>query len=280
MVWPYGPDGSPYTVMGCPMSEHDTTIPTVQDMAVEWVRQRMDGGYSDVDDKVLPDKEVLAVDGEGWHVVEVFAGKKYRKVADHTVPVSATLPQDFQIVRRRPADLFDDLCPLPGFPPVYEPGLRYTQERHDEYLLDSAGFLWPEELKLAEWVMLQNKKAFAWTKEEQGFFRFDLFDPVKIPMMPHTLSVLKNIPILHSIHLKVCKIIQMKIAAGTYEPSNSSYCCAGSASPRKMICPSGWCMTCDPSTKSRYGTSRRCRSLTRLLSRPPARCVTPDSICS
>ena len=195
------------TVVGCPMSEHDTTIPTVQDVAIEMVRQRIDGGYGDVDGKVSPDEEVLAFDGEGWHAVEVFVGKKYKKVADRTVPVSATLPQDFRIVRRRPADLFDDLCPLPGFPPAYEPGLRYTQERHDEYPLDPAGFLWPEELKLAEWVMLQNEKAFAWTEEERGSFRSDLFDPVKFPTMPHTPWVLKNIPIPHGIHSKVCEII-------------------------------------------------------------------------
>ena len=110
------------------MSEHDTTIPTVQDVAVEMVRQRVDGGYGDVDGKISPDEEVLVFNGKSWHAAEVFTGKKYKKMADWTVPVSATLPQDFRIVRQRPADLFDDLCPLLCFLPAYEPGLRYTQE--------------------------------------------------------------------------------------------------------------------------------------------------------
>ncbi len=71
-------------------------------------------------------------------------------------------------------------------------------------------------------MMLQNE-GFAWDDSERGHFQEDFFLPVDIPVIPHTLWVLKNIPILAPIYQDVCKIIKTKIDAGVYKPSNSSY---------------------------------------------------------
>jgi len=65
--------------------------------------------------------------------------------------------------------------------------------------------------------------AFAWTEEEKGKFSLDYFDPVVIPIVKYIPWSLKNIPIPPGIFPRVVEIIKSKIAAGVYEPSNSSY---------------------------------------------------------
>ena len=126
-------------------------------------------------------------------------------------------------MRKRPERILADLEPLPHHPPSYQPGTRYTQERHDEYPLDPDGFLWPEELRLAEWIVRENEEGLAWAEEERGSFKAEYFEPIRFPTVPHIPWVLKNIPIPHGIFQKVCEIIRGKIANGVYEPSNSSY---------------------------------------------------------
>jgi len=65
--------------------------------------------------------------------------------------------------------------------------------------------------------------SFAWNKSQKGSFRQDFFPLIKIPVIPHVPWALHNIPILPSIYNNIMKIIRDKIAAGTYEPSSSSY---------------------------------------------------------
>lgn len=71
-------------------------------------------------------------------------------------------------------------------------------------------------------MCLQNE-AFAWNDSQRGHFREDFFPPVEMPVVPHKPWVLKNIPIPPGIYDEVCKVIRTKVAAGVYEPSNSSY---------------------------------------------------------
>ena len=104
---------------------------------------------------------ILYEEDDGTPCIEVFATKKYKKVANKVVPVSATLPDEFRIVRREPSGILDDMPELPVHPPPFTPGKRYTQERHDEYPTDPTGFLWPEERQLAEWIVRTHEDAFA-----------------------------------------------------------------------------------------------------------------------
>lgn len=71
--------------------------------------------------------------------------------------------------------------------------------------------------------MCKQNNAFAWCPEEQGSLRTDFFPPIKIPTIPHTPWVQKNIPIPPGIYDEVCKIIKSKIDSGVYEPSDLSY---------------------------------------------------------
>jgi hypothetical protein len=63
----------------------------------------------------------------------------------------------------------------------------------------------------------------AWNEDEKGSFWTDFFPPVDIPVIPHTPWVERNFPIPPGLFEEVCSIVQKKIAAGIYEPLNSSY---------------------------------------------------------
>ena len=84
-------------------------------------------------------------------------------------------------------------------------------------------FLWLEEEKLIHHLVKLQEFAFAWTKDEKGKFSSEYFNPVVIPTVEHIPWSLKNIPIPPGIFTRVVDIIKGKMAAGVYEPSNSSY---------------------------------------------------------
>jgi hypothetical protein len=115
------------------------------------------------------------------------------------------------------------LKPLPTSPPPFQPGTRYSEERKAAQKIDPAQFLLPDEIELAHWIIRENESAFAWDESEKGSFSPEWFDPIKIPTVDHVPWVLKNIPLPPGIRDRVIDIIKAKIAAGTYEPSNSSY---------------------------------------------------------
>jgi hypothetical protein len=71
--------------------------------------------------------------------------------------------------------------------------------------------------------MSEQNQAFAWNDTERGSFQEDFFPPVIIPVVEHKPWVYKNIFISPGIFEEVCGIIQKKIEAGVYEPSNASY---------------------------------------------------------
>jgi hypothetical protein len=153
-------------------------------------------------------------------------GTKYKKIAKRTFPVSTTTPEEFWIVRRSPPDILANMKQLPKNPLPFSPGVRYTKERKAVQNVDPTSFLQPEEVSLVHWVIRENESAFAWDESEKGSFSSEWFDPVKIPTIEHVPWVLKNIPLPPGIRDRVIEIIKAKIAAGTYEPSNSSYCSA------------------------------------------------------
>ena len=84
-------------------------------------------------------------------------------------------------------------------------------------------FLWPEEVKLVQHILKIDEHAFAWTKAECSQFCNEYFSPVKIPMIAHTPWVHKNIPIPTGILNEIIDLFKKKIAAGVYEPLDSSY---------------------------------------------------------
>ncbi|KAJ8483236.1 hypothetical protein ONZ45_g14668 [Pleurotus djamor] len=149
--------------------------------------------------------------------------KPYKKAANRIKPVATTLPTEFRMVRREPPNILADLKPLPTHPPDFTPGKRYTQERYDNQNINPAGWLWPEEVKLAHYILRDKEMCFAWDESEKGKFSSEWFDPVIIPTVKHVPWALRNIPIPPGIYDKVINIIKDKIATGVYEDSSSSY---------------------------------------------------------
>jgi hypothetical protein len=147
----------------------------------------------------------------------------YKKVARKVKPVPASLPEDFRTLRRIPSDPLLSLPPLPVHPPNFTPGSRLTQERLDDLQLNRYNFLWPEELKLLQHILLLNESGLAWTEAEKGRFRDDYFSPVKIPIIEHVPWAQRNIPIPPGIQDEVIQIFKDKFAAGVYEHSDASY---------------------------------------------------------
>ena len=149
--------------------------------------------------------------------------KKYKPVALKTKPVLGELPGKFRIIRDIKGDPLAELPTLSTSPPSFTPCGRYTQERKELFDKANEGFLWPAERDLLHHFMMLHQDGFAWDDTERGHFREDFFPPIDIPVIPHTPWVQKNIPIPPGIYKDVCKLIQKKINAGVFEPSNSSY---------------------------------------------------------
>jgi hypothetical protein len=101
--------------------------------------------------------------------------------------------------------------------------VRETQERLDGISVMKNEFLWEEERKLAAAVLLVNERAIAWCEEEKGRFRDDYFSPVIFPVIEHIPWCKKNRPTPPAVREKMADLVRKKVAAGVYEPSQSSY---------------------------------------------------------
>jgi hypothetical protein len=149
---------------------------------------------------------------------------KYKPVALKIRPVVQELPAEFRIRREIIGDPLVEMPMLTPNPPDFVPTGRYTQERKDQFdEVHKGDFLLPEERKLMHHFMMLQSYGFAWEDSERGRFREDFFPPVDIPVIPHRPWVLKNIPIPPGLYPEICRIIKVKLDAGVYEPSNSSY---------------------------------------------------------
>jgi len=102
---------------------------------------------------------------------EVFAGKKYKPIAQKIRLVKGTLPEEFRIIRNIKGDPLADMPILDPILPDFEPLGRYTLERkeHMDHVHDQE-FLWPEEMKAVHHLLMLQNEAFAWTDTEQGSF--------------------------------------------------------------------------------------------------------------
>jgi len=89
--------------------------------------------------------------------------------------------------------------------------------------VNTKGFLLPEEEKLFKHIMILDEDAIAFEDAERGTLKESYFDPYIIPTIPHIPWEYRNIPIPPGILDKVLALLKLKIAAGVYEQSQSSY---------------------------------------------------------
>jgi len=147
----------------------------------------------------------------------------YKPVAKKVRTVPTAMPAEYRVVRQLPADPLAGLPPLPSRPPEFSPGACFTCERAEKLDLDPAKWLWPEELKLVQWLVRAHKRAFTWNASERGRLNETCFPPYKIPTIPHTPWSQHNIPIPPATLGEVVRIIKEKIASGVYKPSTAAY---------------------------------------------------------
>lgn len=147
----------------------------------------------------------------------------YKPVARKVRPVATTLPEDMRVARVAHPNPLEHLPELPTDPPEFEPGVRLTQERHDNMEWNRDEFLTDTEVRLVKWMVRSHEMAIAWDETEKGVFDPEYYPPVLIPTIEHIPWMFRNIPIPNGIHDKVIQIIKEKIASGIYEPSSASY---------------------------------------------------------
>jgi len=131
----------------------------------------------------------------------------YKRVDKKIKLVSTTFPEEAQV-----------RCQLPFDP------LKTFKEQLETLNINPDNFLSKEEEeKLFIQVMMNNEEALAFIDTERGTLKESYFSPYIMPMVPHTPWEYKNIPIPPGIKNKVIEVLKVKMAAGVYEPSQSSY---------------------------------------------------------
>ena len=147
----------------------------------------------------------------------------YKRVDKKIKPVATTFPEEARVRRQIPLDPLKTLTPLSKRPPEFIPTAHLTQERLKELEINKEGFLSEEEEKLFVQVMANNEEALAFVDTERGTLKESYFSPYVMPTVPHDPWAFKNIPIPPGIRDKVIELLKEKMAAGVYEPSQSSY---------------------------------------------------------
>ena len=147
----------------------------------------------------------------------------YKRVDKKIKPVSTTFPEEARVKRQMPSNPLKTLTPLSKRPPEFTPTPHINQERLDTLNINPDNFLSKEEEKLFIQVMVNNEQSLAFVDTERGTLKESYFSPYVMPTVPHTPWEYKNIPIPPGIREKVIEVLKDKMAAGVYEPSQSSY---------------------------------------------------------
>lgn len=146
------------------------------------------------------------------------------KTADKRVkPIPGVYPEEARVTRTFPENPLDSLPALSPNPPEFEHTTKLTEERVAALKINPDGFLLPEEEKLFLDIFRMNERALAFTDDERGTFSEEYFSPYIYPTVDHIPWEQKNIPIPPGMRDKVISELKKQMAAGAYEPSQSSY---------------------------------------------------------
>ena len=147
----------------------------------------------------------------------------YKRVDKKVHPVSTSFPMSCHVERRIPEDPLLTLPPLPFRPPEFTATKKISDERMNGLNVNATGFIWPEEEKLFQHIMVLNEAGIAFQDSERGTFKESYFSPYIIPTVPH-------VPWEHTYRVippglldQVLEVLKLKIAAGVYEQSQSAY---------------------------------------------------------
>ena len=147
----------------------------------------------------------------------------YKRVNQKVKLVAGTFPEFARVMRQFPKDPLLSLPILTPHPLEFKLMERISEEGIKMLLINEEGWLWPEEIKLFQHIMVLNQDALAFEEDQRGTFKESYFSPYIIPVEPHTPWVYKNIPIPPGIKDKVIQLLKDKMKAGVYEHSQSAY---------------------------------------------------------
>lgn len=147
----------------------------------------------------------------------------YKTVDKRVRPIPGVYPENARVTRTIPEDPIASLPFLSPNPPDFVPSGRLTKERLEMMKFNEDKFLTPQEENAFLHVLMLNQRAIAFEDSERGTFRDDYFTPFVYPTIDHVPWAQTNIPIPKGYLEEVIQILQAKIAAGVYEPSQASY---------------------------------------------------------
>ena len=153
----------------------------------------------------------------------VYTFTAYKRVDKKVKPVPAKFPEECYVRRNIPEDPLLTLPSLTTNPPEFRPTQKMTEQRMQDLNVNAKGFLQPEEEKLFKHVMVLNEAAIAFEDAERGTLHDTYFSPYIIPTVPHVPWEYRNIPIPPGLRNQVMEVLKLKIEAGVYEQSQSSY---------------------------------------------------------
>jgi len=173
------------------------------------------------DSTIEDDGEHIFYPIEGEFLLMIFGA--YKHVGRKIHPVSCTFPENCYIQCQIPEDPLLSLLLLPTCPPEFTPTQKITEEYKKILNVNAKGLLLPEEEKLFLWIMTANEDAIAFEDAERGTFKESYFAPYIISTIPHMPWVHKHHPITPGLLPRVMDVLKLKISAGVYEQSQSSY---------------------------------------------------------
>jgi hypothetical protein len=136
----------------------------------------------------------------------------YKSVAKKVRMVPTTMPAEYRVVCQLPANPLASMPELPTHPLNFIPGAHFMCNNADKLDLDPVKWLWPEELKLIQWLVLTHECTFASCTSECRCLEERDFPPYRIPTVPHAPWSQQNIPILPTMVGEVIHIIKEKIS--------------------------------------------------------------------
>ena len=147
----------------------------------------------------------------------------YKHVDKKIHPVSTRFPDDCNVRRQITDDPLLTLPTLTPNPPPFTPTAKITEERLKILDINGDKFLTPDEERLFQHIMVMNERGIAFEDVERGTLKEEYFSPYIIPTIPHRPWEDRNIPIPPGLRDKVIEVLKLKMDAGVYEQSQSSY---------------------------------------------------------
>ncbi|KIJ12510.1 hypothetical protein PAXINDRAFT_82849 [Paxillus involutus ATCC 200175] len=119
--------------------------------------------------------------------------KVYKPVDYKVKSVPGIFPQETAVVCQFPCGPLESLPPLTLHPSSFISSKKVTKHHIDEIQVNKQGFLWPEEEKLFQHILLLNEESLAFEDVDRGTFKESYFSLYIIPTVPHIPWQYKNI---------------------------------------------------------------------------------------